>query len=152
MSDSYLKDRARLHTIHRWAWLSLALAAAGVTALNFAWGDGHLANVLGLWWAEFLSWAGAPGIKTRIGEMVAPAGLILASLAADSTHPFWATVITHSRQLAGVLVAAPVLSAAILAGFKAWKKREDDGDVKIKRGAEILDAKALIKQINKGAK
>jgi len=152
MSDSYLKDRARFHTIHRWAWLTLALAIAGTAALNFAWGDSHLGNVLGLWWAQFISWAGAPGLNAKIGETVAPAGLILASLAADSSHPFWVKVLSHGRQLAAILVAAPVLSATILAAFGAWKKRDEDEDVKIKRGAEILDAKALIKKINKGEK
>lgn len=152
MSDSYLKDRARFHTIHRWAWLSLALVIAGTAALNFAWGDGHLGDVFGLWWAEFICWVGAPNLNARIGETVAPAGLILASLATDSSHPFWAKVLTHSHQFTAVLVAAPALSAGILAAFGAWKKRDGDEDIKIKRGAEILDAKALIKKINKGEK
>lgn len=152
MSDSYIKDRARLHLIHRWAWLSLALAIAGTASLNFVWGDGHLGNVLGLWWAEFITWIGAPGINTKIGETIAPAGVVLASLAVEVTHPFWAEVLTHSRQLAAALITAPVLSAAILAAFKIWKKSHDDDDIKVKRGAEILDAKALTKQINKGEK
>lgn len=152
MSDSYIKDRSRLHLIHRWAWLSLALAIAGTASLNSAWGCCSMGNVLGLWWAEFITWIGAPGINAKVGETIAPARMILASLAAESTHPFWADVLTHSRQLAGVLVAAPVLSAAILAAFKIWGKSHDDEDIKVKRGAEILDAKALTKRINKGEK
>jgi glycerol-3-phosphate acyltransferase PlsY len=147
MSDSYLKDRARLHVVHRWAWLTLALAVAGAAGLSFAWGDGHLGNVLGLWWAIFVDWVGAPGINTKIGEMVAPARLILASLATDSNHPFWITVVSHSRELAAALVASPMLSAAILAAFKIWKTQHADDDIKIKRGAEILDAKSLTKKI-----
>lgn len=152
MSNSFLKNHPWMHMINRLAWLTLALAIAGTASLSYAWGAEHLSNVLGLWWAQFLGWVGAPGINAKVGETIAPARMILASLAADSAHPFWAEVLTHSRQLAAALIAAPVLSAAILAAFKVWGKTRDDEDVKIKRGAEILDAKALIKQIKKGEK
>lgn len=152
MSDSYVKDRARLHIIHKWAWVTLILVIAGTATLSWAWGEGHMQNVLALWWADFWVWAGAPGINTKIGATIAPAGIVLDSLAADPTHPFWQAVLLHSHQLLGILAGAPALAAALLAGFSTWRKKLKGDEVEVKRGAEILDAKALKKLIEKQIK
>lgn len=149
MSDSYMKDRARLHLMHKFSWLTLCLLVAGTAALSAAWGEGHLPNVLALWWAEFAVWMGSPKLPAIMAGVRFESWMILSSIANEPNHPFWSVVASHSQQLLAWLVASPILSVTILFSFQSWKKSRRASPKEVLEGTRVVDKKVYLKHRRK---